>query len=424
MRRAILCVCMLMGVVPSIAHTQQIHIDVEAGEFRKMKVAMPSYAGPPDMAASVWTVCARDFAITWLFDVISPQSYINPGPTGEIQPGTLKDWALIGADYVVTATISRQGPRGIFRVQMVEVATGILVESTTYTSGEQTMYLAVHAFMDHLLKEKFGLGPLFSSKIACIKKVNGAKQLHVMWCDGTGATTIRGGGSLVLNPAWSPDGRKIALVSYYRNNPDLYVFDTLTYQLRLVSGARGLNTSPAFDPSGSRIAFTSSADGNPEIHLVNADGTGRTRLTNSWATDTSPAFSPDGKSLAFCSSRAGNPQIFLLDLASRNVQRLTFEGKYNTEPAFSPRGDLVAFSYLTEGGRYAIALVRPDGSQFRVLKGSGRGDETPSFSPDGRLIAYASSDGNINVMDLTGSSSVAITTGGGYSEPAWSPVIR
>jgi TolB protein len=286
------------------------------------------------------------------------------------------------------------------------------------------MYSAVHAFMDHILKERFGLDPLFSSKIACIKKVNGAKQLHVMWCDGTGGNTIKGGGSLVLNPAWSPDGKKIALVSYYRNNPDLYIFDTVSFRLNLFSGLKGINISPAFDPTGNRLAFTQSGDGNPELYMISLDGTGRTRLTTSWATDTSPSFSPDGKGLVFCSSRAGNPQIFFLDLAGRKVTRLTYEGKYNTEPVFSPRGDLVAFSHLAKNGKYSIALIKPDGSRFRVLQGSGLSDEAPAFSPDGRLIAFAAADGNIYVMDLLGSAAVPITTGGGFSEPAWSTFMR
>lgn len=415
---------LIAALPPYMLQAQQVHIDIEASEFKKMKIAMPAYAGPGDLTGSLWAVCARDFALTGLFEVIAPQGYVNPGPTGEITPGTLKDFSLIGADYTVAATVTRQGQMGLFRVQMIEVGTGTVIESTTYTSNEKTMYLAAHAFMNHLLKEKFGLDPLFSSKIACIKKAGGSKQLHVMWCDGTGGNTIKGGGSLVLNPAWSPDGRRIALVTYYRNNPDLYIFDTVSYRLNLLSGLKGINTTPAFDPSGSRLALTLSNDGNPEIYMMNLDGSGKIRVTNSWATDTSPSFSPDGKKLVYCSSRVGNPQIFLQDLAGRNVIRLTYEGKYNTEPVYSPRGDLVAFSHLAKDGKYYIGLVRPDGSQFRVLRGSRLSDESPAFSPDGRLIAFAAGDGNIYVTDLLGISSVPVTTGGGFSEPAWSPFMK
>jgi TolB protein len=422
MHRIIALVPLIMGLFFWTASAQQVHIDIEASGFKRLKVAMPTYAGPPDLAGSVWTICEKDLRMTGIFDVISPQSYINPSPLAEVQPGTLKDWSLIGADYVITAIVSRQGSSGLFRVQMLELSSAQLLMSTTYTASAETMYMAVHIFMDTLLKEKFALDGMFTSKIAAIKKEKGQKQMYVSWCDGTGGNTIRGGGSLVLGPAWSPDGKKIAFVSYWRNNPDLYLLDVATNDVKLISGQKGINTSPAFNPAGTNIAYTLSIDGNPEIYMMNLDGTNRTRLTNSWATDTSPSFSPDGKSMAFCSSRAGTPQIFIMDLATKNVQRITFEGKYNSEPTFSPKGDLVAFSYLDKGGTYRIAVVRPDGSKLRVLPGTGLGDESPSFSPDGRLIAFAASDGNIYVTDLLGTAPVRITTGGGFTEPSWSPL--
>jgi TolB protein len=424
MRKFFTLVLTLVALVDLGAYAQQIHIDVEASGFRKMKVAMPSYAGPPDMAGSLWASCARDLQLSGIFEVISPQSYVNPGPLGEIQQGTLKDWSLIGADYVIAATISKQGTTGIFKVQMVEVVTGQIIESTTFTSGEQTMYMAVHAFMDRILPNKFGLEPIFSSKIACIKKDKGIKQLHVMWFDGTGGNTIKGGGNLVLSPAWSRDTKKIAFVSYWKNNPDLYLLDLATNNVKQVSAHKGINTSPAFDATGKRIGLTLSVDGAPKIYTMNLDGTDRSKLTTGWATDTSPAFSPDGKSMAFCSSRAGNPQIYMMDLASKNVQRITYQGKYNSEPAYSPKGDLLTFSYLADNGKYSIATIKTDGSNFRVLSGTGLGDESPSFSPDGRLITFAAGDGNIYITDLLGNAPVPVTTGGGFSEPAWSPLIK
>ncbi|HVN71623.1 MAG TPA: hypothetical protein VMU10_06355 [Desulfomonilia bacterium] len=424
MRRIFAIISVIFPMFCLSLHAQQIHIDIEASGFQKFKVAMPTYAGPGDLAGSVWATCARDLQLSGIFDLISPQSYVNPGPIGEVQQGSLKDFSLIGSDYVITSTVSRQGTAGIFKVQMVEVSTGQLIESATYTSGEQTMYQAVHAFMDHILLNKFGLSPIFSSKIACIKKDKAAKQLHVMWFDGTGGNTIHGGGNLVLSPAWSPDGKKIAFVSYWKNNPDLYLLDLASNNVRQVSAQKGINTSPAFDASGARIGLTLSIDGSPKIYLMDQDGSGRIKLTTGWATDTSPSFSIDGKNMVFCSSRAGNPQIFIMDLATKNVRRLTYEGKYNSEPCFSPRGDLVAFSYRAKNDKFCIATIKPDGSNFRVLPGTGLGDESPSFSPDGRLLAFAGGDGNIYITDLPGTMTVPVTSGGGFSEPAWSPLMK
>ncbi len=419
MKRSSLVILVLMALFSTGAYAQQVHIDIEASGFRKFKVAMPAYAGAPDMAGSVWAVCARDLQISGIFEVIPSQSYVNPGPLAEVAPGTLKDWSLIGADYVVTATVGRQGQSGFFRVQVTEIASAQVLMSNMYTTSPDTMYRAVHTFMNDFLKDKFGLDGIFTSKIVAVKKDKG-KQLYTAYCDGTGGSTLATGGSLVLGPKWSPDGRQIAFVSYIRNNPDIYLLDLATGKQRVVSSQKGLNTSPAFDSSGKRLACTLSIDGNPEIYLLDLAGGGKTKLTSSWSIDTSPAFSPDGKKMVFCSSRAGSPQIYSQDLATKNVQRLSYEGTYNSEPAYSPKGDLVAFSYLEKGGRYHIALVRPDGSNFRVLPGTGLGDESPAFSPDGRLIAFAAGDGNLYITDLLGTTPVKITSGGSFSEPHWS----
>jgi TolB protein len=413
---------MVMVLFFTSAHAQQVHIDIEGSGFRKFKVAMPIYVGPPDMAGSLWAVCAKDLQMSGIFDVIPMQSYVNQGPMAEVQPGTLKDWSLIGADYVITASVGRQGQSGLFKVQVTELGSTQVLMAATYTTNPETMYRAVHAFMNSFLKDKFGLDGIFSSKLVAIKKEKGQKQLYTSWCDGTGGNTIKTGGNLVLGPKWSPDGKKIAFVSYYRNNPDLYLYDLTANTIKTISSQKGINTSPAFDPTGRKVACTLSIDGNPEIYLLDLNGGGKTRLTMSYAIDTSPVFSPDGSKLVFCSSRAGTPQIYNMDLATKNVQRISYEGVYDSEPSYSPKGDLVAFSYQEKGGRFHIALVRPDGSNFRVLPGTGLGDESPTFSPDGRLIAFAASDGNIYVTDLLGTSPVKITSGGNFSEPHWSPL--
>ena len=194
--------------------------------------------------------------------------------------------------------------------------------------------------------------------------------------------------------------------------------------MRSISARKGINTSPAFDASGARIGLTLSSDGNPEIYLINLDGTGKSRLTTSYATDTSPSFSMDGK--AWSSAPPGQVilRFSLWRLATKNLRRLTYEGKYNSEPGFSPRGDLVVFSSLAANGKYYIATIKTDGTNFRVLPETGLGDESPAFSPDGRLIAFAGADGNIYITDLLGTISVPITAGGGFSEPSWSPLMK
>jgi TolB protein len=402
----------------------RVHIDIQAREFKKLSVAMPAFLGPADLAAPVWDICAKDLAITGVFNLIDPGGYINSGPMGEIKPGTLKDWILIGADYVIAGELGRQGTLATFSVQVVELSTAKILMNTTYTTNADTIYRAVHTFMDTMMEKALGLEGMFSSKIVAVQKVGERKQLYSSWCDGTGGKPIKGGGDLILNPAWSPGGDKIAFVSYWKNNPDLYVLDLNTYKVNMVSGQKGINSTPSFDHTGEKIACTLTRDGNPEIYLLDPGRKNSRRLTNSWATDTSPSLSSDGKHMVFCSSRAGTPQIYVMELQTRKVERITFAGTYNTEPVYSPNGDLIAFTHLAKDRRFHTAIIRPDGSRMKVLKGTGRGDEAPAFSPDGRLIAFASSDGNIYITDIFDTTTVRILAGGGFTEPSWSRVIK
>jgi len=398
----------------------RIHIDIASPSFTRLKVAMPMFVGSPDLASQAWSLLDKDIKISGAFSLINPKVYIYSGPLADIKLGTLKDWSIIGADFVITGIVKDQGESIELEIRLVEVSTAETIINRTYTSQKTTLYKAIHMFMDNFLNKSIGLKGFLSTRIVCVADNKDSKVLYVCFPDGTGGYVLKGLGRLVLDPAWSPDAKMISFVSYKRNNPDTYILDMATKKTKIVSFFPGLNTTPAFYPDNKHIACTLSKDGNPEIYMMTLNGKTISRLTHNWATDTSPSISPDGARLVFCSSRGGNPQIYLKNMQSGDVTRITFKGSYNTEPVFSPRGDWVAFTHLADDRHFHIALIRPDGKDFMILKGTGKGDESPSFSPDGRLIVFASSDGNLYITDIAGSMTVPITHGEYiYSEPAW-----
>ncbi|MEA2101416.1 MAG: hypothetical protein U9P80_02430 [Thermodesulfobacteriota bacterium] len=424
MKKIIVAAIIILFICPC-AYSKDLHIDIQAKGFTRLNVAMPPFAGRSGSALDLWKICSKDLEMSGVFTLLAPKGYLSPGPIAHVKEGTLKDWMLIGADYVITGMVTDKDKRVELGIEVIKVATSRVILKKTYAIAAKNRVRLAHSFMDDFMDKSLGLSPVFSSRIVCCQKKQGKKQLFMSWCDGTAGKTISGLGNLVLNPAWAPGAGHIAFVSYWRDNPDLYMLDLASFRVRLVSSSPGINTTPAFTPSGDKIAATLFKYGNPDIFLVDIKTRKATRLTKSWGTDTSPSFSPDAKTMVFCSSRGGNPQIYIRDIATRRIQRLTFEGKYNTAPAFSPRGDLIAFTHSAKDKRFHIAVIRPDGSHMRVLPGTLNGDESPSFSPDGRLIAFASSDGNIYVCDLAGSDPVRVIGGQGvYTEPSWSGVVE
>lgn len=428
MQRILVLTSLLIILFLGSASAQPTSIIVQAEGVKKMRVAMPPFTGPAELAASTWALVKKDIELTGVFELIDPKGYASSTPAGAVALVNLKDFTLIGADFIITGAVTSAGTNATLRLEAAEVATGKMVTRGAYQQPAAALYGGVHDFMDRFLKDSLGLSGMFASRIVSVLQNGKGKVLYTCWSDGSAGQAILKGrpGDIVLSPAWSPDGQRIAFVSYARNNPDLYIYQLFPARIIPLSTSRGLNSAPAFHPGGNQIALTLSKDGNQDIYLMNLTGGGLTRLTSSWGIETSPAFSPDGSALVFCSDNGGTPQIYRMDLATRVPQRLTFQGRENTEPIYSPRGDLIAFTHEGADGRFRIAIIRPDGSGFMVLHPDTTiAEESACFSPDGRLITYAGSDGHLYVSDLFGSRPVRITNGGGrYSQPCWGPQMR
>jgi TolB protein len=152
-----------------------------------------------------------------------------------------------------------------------------------------------------------------------------------------------------------------------------------------------------------------------------------TRLTDTAAIDTAPSFSPDGSRICFESDRGGRQQVYVMGANGGPAQRISFsDGAYST-PVWSPRGDYIAFTKQAQG-RFAIGIMRPDGSGERILT-EGYHNEGPTWSPNGRVVMFFRDPGgsagpSLFTVDVTGRNEQRVPSPSYASDPAWSPLLR
>ena len=384
--------------------------------------------GSPERLAQI---VADDLARTGRYVPI-PYADLPSRPThaSEVEFG---DWRILGAANLVIGRVAEPQPNlyqitfrlfDIFRARQVAG-----FEFPEVTRDE--LRRVAHRISDIIYEALTGERGAFDTRIAYIterRDEDGARHysLRIADSDGHNPFTILDSTQPVLSPAWSPDGQRLAYVSYENREPRIFIQNLSTGERSLVSAFPGINGAPAWSPDGERLALTLSKDGNPEIYILDLASRRLRRVTLNSSIDTEPVWSPDGSMLAFTSDRSGRAQVYTVDVAAGKPVRLTFEGKYNARPRYSPDGSKLALVHQKEH-EFRIAVLDLESGELRVLTETEL-DESPSFAPNGSMILYATIQNDISIL-------AAVSTDGrmrqqlgvqqgAVREPAWSPYRR
>jgi TolB protein len=382
-----------------------------------LKLAVPRAEGDGEGAAT--QMLSRDMDITGLFQLLDPTSFPSQLQSEGLNFSSAL-WSQVGAQAVIKMKVSGGGLEGrVFVVARGDTA----VLSKTYRAAD--LRDAVHEFANDVVKFFTGAAGVFGSRIALALTGGAAHEIAVIDMDGGRTSVVTKMASDSLLPAYSPSGAEIAFTSYARGNPDLWIVSAGGGRARRVSKQPGLNTGATWSRSGA-LALTMSFEGNSEIYKIDSNsGRIEARLTNNPAIDSSPCFSPDGSQIAFVSNRQGSPQIFIMSANGGDAKRLTFQGKYNQTPRFSPRTDKpqIAFTGRDERGVFDLFLLDlRSGKIDRLTQGHGSNLD-PTWSPDGRLVAYVSSRGGLFVQNPETHHEVQVWKGSA-SSPSWGPTPR
>lgn len=342
-------------------------------------------------------------------------------------------WRTLNVGYLVVGKIQKVKD-GSFQVQfqLLDVFKGRQLAGYSIRSLSSDLRRTAHHISDIIYKTITGEEGAFNTHISYITVNRTSKnsklyKLAIADADGYNEKIIYSSSQPLMSPAWSPDGTRLAYVSFINGRPEIYVQNIFSAKKEKLASFKGLNNAPRWSPDGKHLALTLSKDGNPEIYIMNVNSRKLTRITKSYAIDTEPEWLPDSEGLIFTSDRGGAPQLYEVKLnqyrAINRPRRITFEGNYNSRPTVSSDGRYVAMVNRTQG-KFRIAVLERATRHFNILT-TGRLDESPSFAPNGRMIIYATEEKNrgiLSAVSVDGRARQRLSFNkGDVREPVWSP---
>src|SRR5688572_22829947 len=419
----------LLGVILSLAAASagaQLSIEITGAGASRTPIAIVSFPGEQNVGTSLTAIVRADLERSGLFRGLEiPPLAPHPNENSPINYG---EWRSRLADAVVVGSVA-QNPDGRFEVRfrVYDVVKQAPMGAIAYLFTKDNARAAAHRIADFVYEKITGEKGVFSTQIAYVVKRAEAYELQIADADGERAQYLLRSNEPIISPVWSPEGRRIAYVSFESKKPVVYVHYLEDRKRQVVASFRGSNSAPAWAPDGKTLAVVLSVDGGSQIFLLNADGSGaRRRISNSASIDTEPRFSSDGKWIYFTSDRGGSPQVYRMSATGGEPQRVTFEGSYNVSPRPSPDGRVLA--YVTRNaGKFQVALLDLSNRQVQVITDSDR-DESPSFAPNGRMILLATVIGGRGVLSAVSADGRIKQrlpfAGGDVREPAWGPFIE
>jgi TolB protein len=402
----------------------QLTIEITGGGQQRRPIAVAPFAGEAALPPSISSIIRGDLERTGMFRMLEVPA-LNPALT-EASAVNYGEWnARLAEALVVGSVVVLPGGRFETRVRVDDVVKQARLGAVGLPTAKDAVRLVGHRAADYVYEKLTGERGVFSTLISYVVKRGDAYELQIADADGMGAQTILKSHEPIISPTWSPDGKRLAYVSFEAKKPVVYVHSIQDAKRTVAANFRGSNSAPAWAPDGSRLAVTLSREGGSQIFVMAPNGSGVRRLTTSQSIDTEPRFSPDGRWLYFTSDRGGTPQIYRMAATGGEPQRITFEGGYNVTPRPSPDGRTLA--YITRnGGKFQVALLDLNNRQVQILTDSDR-DESPSFSPNGRMILLATvinGRGVLSAVSADGRVKQRLTTtAGDVREPAWGPFI-
>ncbi len=407
----------------------ELRIEISQGVEKAVPIAVVPFGWDGQGAApfDVSGLVAADLERSGRFKALPPRDMLERPTTARAID--FADWRLMGIEVIIIGRLVENAADDYqIQFQVFDAFRGEQLLGYRQPAKKSQLRSASHLVADKIYEQLTGIPGVFSTRIAYIT-VDGTigeqvSRLVIADADGENARVLVESGDPLMSPTWSPDGRKIAYVSFEKKRSSVYVQTLRSGARQRVSSREGVNGAPAWSPDGRKLALTlSKTDGNLDVYTLDLASQVLTRLTERPSIDTEPAWSQDGDEIFFTSDRGGRPQVYRVPATGGRAERVSFEGSYNARPRLAPGGQELAVVH-NDRGNYRIALIELKRGVTQVLT-SGSLDESPSFAPNGETLIYATRQGERGVLaTVTKDGRIhqrISAVAGDVREPAWSP---
>ncbi|MEM9172908.1 MAG: Tol-Pal system beta propeller repeat protein TolB [Pseudomonadota bacterium] len=423
-------VIVLVAASMSPAHAELV-IEITRGALKPIPVAVVPFGwdGPAQPTGDVGRIVSIDLNRSGRFEAL-PVSDMLERPTRGVDVD-FDNWRQVAVDYVLVGELAQVDGEYSLRFQLFDVYGGRQILADQLLLAPKDIRLASHQVADRVHEAITGIPGVFATRIAYISVTDVGQQrrfrLIVADADGNNEFVLLESNQPIMSPAWSPDGRQLAYVSFESGQAAVFVQSLRTGRRERVSQRPGVNNAPAWSPDGRRLALTlSDADGNLDVYVLQLRGKKLTRLTERRSIDTEPSWSSDGQRVFFTSDRGGAPQVYQVPANGGDVSRVSFEGRYNARPRVSADGRLLAMVH-DDRGNFRVAVQDLQTDALQVLS-NGYLDESPSFAPNSAQLIYATrrdGKGVLETVSVDGLISGRVkSVGNDVREPVWSPYRR
>ncbi|HET9205177.1 MAG TPA: Tol-Pal system beta propeller repeat protein TolB, partial [Burkholderiaceae bacterium] len=330
-RRRLLAGALAFGAWP-LALQAQFRVEISGVGGTQLPIGVTRFRDEDKSGQSISGIVRADLERSGVFRVVD-----SAGDFDETSRPNFPEWRGRGADALTSGSTTRLADgRFDVRFKLWDVVKGQDLGGQAMAVVTADLRLAAHRIADAVYEKLTGDKGVFSTRIAYVTRVANRYTLRVTDADGEGGQVALNSTQPIISPAWAPDGKSLAYVSFESGKAVVWSQDVATGERRAIANFRGSNSAPAWSPDGRTLAVTLSRDGGSQIYLMDPAGGNVRRVTQSSAIDTEPVFTPDGRAIYFVSDRGGSPQIYRVGAGGGNPERVTFTGNYNISPALSP----------------------------------------------------------------------------------------